>query len=172
MTELHQRRNRLGLAIKLLLGVAALMLLYVFFRGIGGSSRIAYQPKKVFDDVEVGQTAPRRLGSQRVWVTRLSTQQRQEAKAVEPWLVNPEEGCAVTATLCVLPAGSNRAGIDIVYTLAPPKFLAPDIKWFGGFVDPTTGAIYDRLGRAYENDKSVYLGLRVIPASAYETQPH
>ena len=45
----------------------------------------------------------------------------------------------------------ERSGIEIVFSLDHPIQLASGVQWYGGFVDPTNGAVYDRLGRAYKS---------------------
>jgi len=55
---------------------------------------------------------------------------------------------------CVLAATTNRDGVYLQYTLKEPPQLLVDTPWFGGFVDPDSGAIYDLIGRAYQQNKN------------------
>jgi hypothetical protein len=123
---------------------------FVLFKSLGGPSRSSNSTAD-FDNVEIGQTAIRRFAKQRVWVTRLSELQARQAKLIEASLLNPQAGCKVQLTLCVLSASSTRSGIDIVYSATTPPQLAKGDQWYGGFVDPTSGEVFDFLGRAYKN---------------------
>lgn len=145
-------RHGLSFAIKLMLSVAFLGCLYVFVCGISGPSETFVQAE--FGDVLIGQTAPRRLGRQAVWVTRLSEEQRDEAQQLQGWLSEPETGCQPSVELCILNRPGQRNGIDTVFSDQKPDQLPADVPWFGGFVDPATGAVFDRLGRAYQVNES------------------
>lgn len=59
-------------------------------------------------------------------------------------------------------ARTARAGILVQYTRDRPKSLPPDVPWFGGFVDPATGAAFDVAGRPY----------RATPGRALRVPPH
>ena len=66
-------------------------------------------------------------------------------------MVNPDSGCALDVEICAVLAKTERSGIDIVFSIEHPVQLASGIKWYGGFVDPSNGSVYDRLGRAYKS---------------------
>ncbi len=149
-------RQRLQRTIKLMFLGLILAFVFVLLRSLSGPSNFT-NPKTLFDDVVIGQTAARRLGNQRVWVTRLSDEQRQQAKQLDNFLIDPMAGCDSLKDLCVLAAASNRAGIDITFTTNPPIQLSSKSVWFGGFVDPTTGEVFDRLGRAYKEKSTANL---------------
>ena len=102
-----------------------------------------------FSDVAIGQTLLRRYQSKRVWVSRLADTQRRQLASINPFLLEPSSGCPSNATLCVLLAVSPTQSFDLSYSLAPPPQLPSDTPWHGGFVDPTTGVVYDLLGRVY-----------------------
>lgn len=126
----------------------ALGFAYVLISSIGGPSNFS-NPKELFDDVAIGQTAARRVGSDRVWVTRLSALTKTQANTVSSHTVDQEAGCDVNGELCVVLAATARSGIDIIYSEKAPIQLPPNVPWFGGFVDPSTGEVFDLLGRAY-----------------------
>lgn len=147
------KRVLLGRIIRAMLISLGLAFVFVLFRSLGGPS-ITSSSGDVFDNVVIGQTTLRRLDSRRLWVTRLSKSQVRQASQLAPLLVDAHSGCIPTATLCVLSAESSRSGIDLVYSEQAPAQLPAKFLWYGGFVDPTTGGVFDFMGRAYKGVKS------------------
>lgn len=152
--------------IRAMFGLLILVFFFVLFRSLGGP---AYEVNSgtdsiaAFDDVVIGQTALRRFAGQRVWVTRLSELQRSQAEQLNNQLVTLASGCAPTVTLCAVSAKTHRAGVEIVFTDAPPPAVPSRVSWYGGFIDPTSGQAFDRLGRAYRiNGPHGVAGLDVV----------
>ncbi len=131
-----------------------LAFLFVLFRSLSGPSNTSSSAQSVFDNVVVGQTALRRSGKQRLWATRLSDAQRGQAKKLNDWLADASAGCSIEQTLCVVLAESQRSGIDLVYSAKAPIQLPQKAPWFGGFIDPSTGGVFDFMGRAYKDVRS------------------
>jgi len=148
------KRTILWRAIRAMLLLLLLGFLFVLFRSLSGPSTTSSNAASVFDNVVTGQTALRRLGSQRLWVTRLSDAQRRQAKELSWWLVDAQQGCALDQALCIVYAESLRSGIDLVYSAKAPAQLPQKAPWFGGFVDPSTGGVFDLMGRAYKDIRS------------------
>ena len=46
-------------------------------------------------------------------------------------------------------AQSVYAGLDLSYTLKAPPQIPEEVPWEGGFVDPSSGSVFDLLGRSY-----------------------
>ena len=69
---------------------------------------------------------------------------------------------SIDADLCVIEAKTDRSGIDITFTAVAPRSVTSDIPWFGGYVDPTTGEIFDRLGRAYTVTHKARVALPIL----------
>ncbi|MFT6407367.1 MAG: hypothetical protein ACJAQ6_000778 [Arenicella sp.] len=130
-----------------------LAFVFVLFRSLSGPS-ITSASTAAFDNVVIGQTALRRLGSERVWVTRLSQAHARQAKGLDALVVNSKLGCDPTQVLCVISAKSLRSGIDLVYVTEVPAQLPREVTWHGGFIDPTSGGVFDFLGRAYKDVRS------------------
>jgi len=65
--------------------------------------------------------------------------------------------------LCVVAAQTDRSGIEIRYTRERPPQLHHSVPWLGGFVNPTTGAVFDLLGRPYTQGEA----LTIIEADRY-----
>ncbi len=141
-------REKLILLIKLMFLTLAMAFTFVLFRSLSGPSNFS-NTVNLFDDIEVGQTAVRRAGREKVWVTRLSPQHADQAKEVAPFVVDEDAGCDAQKDLCVLVAAAQRRGIDLIYSADSPPQLRSKVVWHGGFVDPSTGEVFDRLGRAY-----------------------
>lgn len=150
---MDKRRVLWGLIRAMLLALV-LGFLFVLFRSLGGPSNTSSNAQSVFDNVVAGQTALRRQGKQRFWATRLSEPQRAQAKKLSEWLVDANTGCAIEQVLCIVHAESQRVGIDLVYALKAPNQLPQKAPWFGGFVDPSTGGVFDFMGRAYKDVRS------------------
>lgn len=142
------RRSVLVKTVKGMFLFLILAFLYVLFRSLSGPSMIT-NPAKVFDDLQVGQTGLRRYQGERVWVTRLSLQQRSQADEVAEYVLEAESGCLVSLVVCAVSAKTLREGIEITFSQSTPAQLPSGVPWYGGFVNPNNGAVYDRLGRLY-----------------------
>ncbi len=156
------KRVVLSRAIRGMLIVLCLAFLFVLFRSLTGPS-ITASTASVFDNVVIGQTALRRVDRQRVWVTRLSSAQRRQAAELNAMVLDANKGCDSTKALCLINAQSSRAGIELVYLKEAPDQLPSNLVWYGGFVDPVSGGVFDFMGRAYKdirsNDERVSLEL-------------
>ena len=125
-----------------------LAFLFVLFRSLSGPP-LTIDTGHPFDDVETGETAMRRIDGERVWATRLSALQRSQAVELASVVADPNSGCKPIVAVCALHAKTQQAGIEIVFSLTTPPQLPASTPWYGGFIDPSSGAVYDRLGRAY-----------------------
>ena len=147
---MNQRRDSLQRAVKIMFALLGLALFYVLISGLGGEAGRQQQSSSLeLDDIAPGQTVGRRIDGQPAWVTRISGQQRQDLMSLQPYLLDPANGCAVAVPVCALSASGARDGIQISYSKQAPPQLPRDAAWYGGFVDPASGAIFDLLGRAY-----------------------
>lgn len=144
------KRALLWQAIKFMFVLLAFAFMFVLFRSLGGPS-INSGSVDTYDDVVIGQTALRRNQNQRVWVTRLSDLQRQQLKQLDSLVKQADAGCHVQTIVCVINASTQRSGIELAFSERAPAQLNGQVLWFGGYVDPTSGAVFDRLGRAYKN---------------------
>ncbi len=114
---------------------------------------VAWSPSEVKDieaGIELGSTELVKHQSQRLWLTRFSPEQRKKMVQINPYVVT-EGGCDLGAEKCLVQSTTNRQGVIVRYVQAKPDTLNNDVVWMGGFIDPTTGAIYDLLGRLYKN---------------------
>lgn len=136
------------LAVKAMFAALALAFVLVLLRSLSGPSSVS-NPAAVFDDVQTNQTALRRYQGQRVWATRLGALQRNQLKQLDAVVSDPNAGCELSVTICAVKASTARDGIEIIFSDARPPQLDSNVPWFGGLVDPTNGAVYDRLGRLY-----------------------
>ena len=159
------KRTLLWQAIKTMFVLLAFAFVFVLFRSLGGPSAVS-ESTVLYDDVVLGQTALRRNDGSRVWVTRLSDLQRQQARQLDSFVKQADVGCNAHLIVCVIKSNTSQSGIDIVYSERMPVQLKSSTLWFGGFVDPTNGAVFDRLGRAYKNVRSrdERLSLEPVPS--------
>ncbi|RBP47097.1 hypothetical protein [Arenicella xantha] len=141
-------REGLLRVVKIMFALLALAFLFILFRSLSGPPRVT-NPATAFDNVQIGETALRRLGNERVWATRLSASQRSQALELSAFVHDPMSGCGATVVVCAVSVKTERAGIEIMFSAKVPPQLPNQLPWFGGFVDPNSGAVYDRLGRAY-----------------------
>ncbi|MEM7358020.1 MAG: hypothetical protein AAF431_02865 [Pseudomonadota bacterium] len=147
---LNQRRASLLRAVKIMFALLGLALFYVLISSLGGEAGRKQQSSSVeFDDIAPGQTVGRRINGQAAWISRISGQQRQDLISLQPYLLDPTSGCPVSVPVCALSASGARDGIQISYSKKAPPQLPRDAAWYGGFVDPASGTIFDLLGRAY-----------------------
>lgn len=152
-TPSSKKRQRLSFVVRGMLIMLVLGFAFVFFKGIS-----AGHVNELNDSAEssataslaLGQTALRRIAGQRVWITRISESQRAQATTIAPYLVAAERGCATTEDFCAFSAATDQTGVELSFTELAPVQLSGQTPWFGGFVNPTNGAVYDRFGRAYK----------------------
>lgn len=146
-----------------LFAVLALAFMVVLFISLGTNNSPTQDPSNYsdqFHDIKTGVTGKRRLGKHAVWVTRLSEEQRLQLGAMAKQVVNLD-GCQMS--LCILNAHTERQGIDLIFSRERPPQVAVGTPWLGGFVNPTNGAVYDLLGRAYwQNQERYQRALAVI----------
>jgi len=144
------KRFILGRIIRFMLTLLLLAFLFILFRSLSGPS-LTSTSNNALDNVVIGQTALRRLASQRVWATRLSALQLRQVNEISPFVMDSQVGCKITNAVCVVKAQSSRRGIDLVFVNDAPKQLPEGIAWYGGFIDPASGHVFDFMGRAYKN---------------------
>lgn len=109
--------------------------------------------RELFKNVAVGSVVLQRFKNQQVWIVHLSSKQRTQTKLLNQFVVEPAVGCDLNKVYCVLAAASSRDGVYLQYTLQEPPKLLVGTPWFGGFVDPASGTIYDLVGRTYKQNK-------------------
>jgi len=136
---------------------------FVLINFTAGPSRVV-GGNDVLGSVVSGETALRRYSGQRVWITRLSPLLKQQSKELETLVDVHDEACSISYSVCVFAARTSIDGIEVVFSANKPAQLRADQIWYGGFVDPTSGAVFDRLGRAYLVNKTAPSGLELIHA--------
>ena len=143
------RKRQLKIAVSLMFGVMVALFLYVLFAGLGAPNlHEDAEPGKKFSHVLSGQTTLTYVNGQRVWVSRFSTQQQRQLNAINQHLISQSGPCS-DLELCVLLARAANNGLDVVYSEKQPPQLPSNMVWHGGFVDPTSGAVFDLRGRPY-----------------------
>lgn len=144
--------------IKLMFIALACGFAYILFKGAAqpdlqstfvNSNELAAQPE--FANIAPGETAMRRVNGHATWITRVDATLLAQMREVPT--VASATACPLQTGLCFLNARTAVSGILFSYTDAAPPQLASSIAWFGGYVDPTNGAVFDRLGRTYLSAK-------------------
>ena len=137
--------------IKVMFGLLIVAFAYILIVGIGGSNVPSSKDSgERFAAVTEGQSRLLRLDSGRAWLTRISDTQRTQLSLLGEELANPDSGCEIASKLCAVYSETSQSGINLSFSASPPPQLPSAFGWFGGFVDPTTGATFDLLGRAYK----------------------
>ncbi len=147
--------------IKVMFLILFVAFVYVLLSGTRVNGLYDKQPKKKFGNINIGETVLRTHKGQRVWVTRISEQQRRQYSSVTTQVVT-EGGCDPNANLCVLVANTNVAGINISFAKEAPPQLPNNVAWVSGFVNPTSGAVYDLWGRAYRFSEVASLNVTTL----------
>lgn len=118
----------------------------VIFQGLFWSP--ATDQETAYATLTTGETRMQRNQQQRYWVTKLSVQQHEQLLQLTR-VVHQNVGCDSDSEFCAISAKAQRSGVLIQFVLQKPTQLPIDTVWFGGFVDPSTGGVYDLLGRGY-----------------------
>ena len=146
------RRNLLLILVKgcVLVGLAAFAT--VFVKGL-------LAPTLDSDDgIHVGDMAPEGWDGKPVWVVSRSQLQLRELSALAGYVVKPDDGGnpalgnpwrSLQPVFGVYLAQTSHPGVLIQYISDRPPGLAAGIPWFGGFIDPASGALFDVAGRRY-----------------------
>jgi len=153
------KRQFLSRAVASLFALLLLGFCWILFSGINlteesdvASDSVTTQ-HKIFKGLTNGQIVLRHYRGRAVWVLSLSQQQQGHANELNAYVLEGGVACDVSSSFCVLSAATERAGINTHYTLQAPPQLNVDVPWYGGFVDPTNGVMYDFLGRLYKGQK-------------------
>lgn len=119
--------------------------LFILVRGV------VWSPHEIDDNtltLELGATTMLRESGQRLWVTRLNEQQRNQLAAMVQFVFT-DGGCSAEQRFCRINSATAQQGIMIVYVDKKPDTLSAEATWLGSFINPTNGAVYDLLGRLY-----------------------
>jgi hypothetical protein len=146
----RSRREQLKFLVRGMFGLLLLAFVFVSLRSLNGveSDNSLHQALSI-DQLPLGKTTLRRVDGMRLWITRLSDQQRRDAALNKPFLMDSQTACPPQLDVCALSATAAKYSVDIVFSLKAPPQLPDEANWLGGFIDPTTGAVFDLLGRAY-----------------------
>lgn len=136
--------------VKVMFGLLGCAFFYILLVGIGGG-----QPASIgtgagrFSELVPGQPKIFKIEGRAFWVSRLNKEQRALLGELEEELVSNHSGCSLKAEYCAISAATRTEGILLSYSKVPPPQVADPNTWYGGFVDPTSGACFDLLGRPY-----------------------
>jgi hypothetical protein len=140
--------------IKLMFAILICAFAYILFSGasqpdmqsslVDGAAILELQE---FEDIAPGETTLRRVNGTPTWITRVDAKLLEQMQTVSAAVTG--QACAIELGLCLLDAKTSVDGILFSRTETAPPQLASPIEWYGGFVDPTNGAVFDRLGRVY-----------------------
>lgn len=141
-------RTSISHLVKIMFGVLALAFLYIAFQ-VAFSPRGYRVERSSWQDVIPGTAQMIRRGSQYVWVVRYANVEAENFIALNEFVNTDSSPCEpITHKACEF-SGVAGDGIVIRYLESRPAKLVNDVPWFKGFIDPTSGAYYDRFGRLY-----------------------
>jgi hypothetical protein len=134
-------------------GLLTAMFAYVVLSGLM-PPQAGQDLARLQDGITAGEAALRRLGGEPVWVVRYSEQDESAkellASAVDSVGVPP---CRTRDNeFCYFRARGVNPDVVIRYVEIRPARLPRESPWYGGFVDPSNGAVYDRFGRGYRSN--------------------
>lgn len=135
----------LSRAIKLLLSCFILAFLYVLFKMATWSPQ--FNLANELSAVLESDTRLVSLKGKRYWVTKLSKNQRKQMDDVDTY-VHQVTVCD-ESDFCLIDSSTLRQGVIIRFALEKPQQLNLEQEWFGGFINPANGAVYDLKGRGY-----------------------
>ena len=142
----NKRRQRLKYITLSCFLLILVVFSYIIVRGAMWSPPLSSSAEKL--DVPVGETLMQRIKGQRFWVTRLSEQQLRHLESLSEW-VQVESSCELALGLCAVNVNTQRFGVLLRYSANRPNMLADETPWFGGYINPNNGSVYDLLGRGY-----------------------
>lgn len=97
------------------------------------------------------------------WLNHYSAAQLAVREQLDESVVEPNAGCPVSLSVCSLSAETGRQGVRILYSQEMPSSLKADTLWYGGYINPVDGAVYDLFGRAYKFNKDIkQVSLKVV----------
>jgi len=147
------KRKVLSLSVAGLFAILFIVFAWVYINGLTSISQSSKtnlvntnsvnNVPRLFKNVAQGQIVLRRYKNQAVWLLHLSKGQLYDVSQLNDYVIDQGAGCDLSSPFCVLSALTNRDGINLHYTNQEPPQLLNGIPWYGGYVDPTTGSIYD-----------------------------
>jgi len=149
MTE-NKRRQLLKKATITGLLLIIMAFLYIIFKGLLWSPKLSQEES--YQTLALGETRLVRYQQQRYWVTKLNNEQREQLSQLVKF-IHISSGCSIQDNVCELDARSERSGVLVQFVSQRPAQLPSNTPWFGGFVDPASGSVYDLLGRGYLSNR-------------------
>ena len=163
------RRRRLVRLLRLLLGLAAVLLAVPFVGSLsGGHSRLSTAPVRYdLSRLAAGQAVLLRWDGKPVWVLHRSPAQLAALSAAHRDATDMGGGQAarfrsVDPRYFVVLASPGYAGCMVQYEPDKPA-AAPVPTWNGGFVEPCVGAWYDTDGRVFPGSTAQARDLAIPP---------
>ena len=132
-------------------GLLLLAFVFVSLKSLSGAESENFRQQGLnVEQLPLGQPTLQLVDGRRLWITRLSDQQSRDAALNKPFLIDDSQsGCSPQQAICALSATAAKHSVDIVFSRTAPPQLSDQVNWRGGFVDPTTGGVFDLLGRPY-----------------------
>jgi len=130
-----------------------LAFLYIAFQVAFSPRGYRVEPEN-WQDIVPGTAQMIRRGRDYIWAVRYADVEAGPFSELTDFVAADEHTCDPNIHQACEFSGSTGDGIIIRYVEQRPSTLAIDIPWFEGFVDPTSGALYDRFGRQYKNVKT------------------
>ncbi len=128
-------------------GFALLIIAFVFvlFKGSFTSDRqVEYQD--AFAELQLGQATMLRYHGDRVWAAKLTARYHTDLKKVTDQTI---PACLMSVTICIVEAAIPNSSVELVYVTLRPDQLKNSVPWFGGYVNPISGHVYDLYARPY-----------------------
>lgn len=142
-------RVRTSRIVTIMFAVLFLAFFYISFQ-VALSPR-GYRVEPIdWQDIVPGTAQMVRRGRDYIWVVRYAGREAEQFNVLTDYVVSGADSCRPARhQACEFLGNVGGSPVIIRYVDQKPATLARDVPWFGGFVDPATGALHDRFGRQY-----------------------
>ena len=144
-------RVRTSRIVTIMFAVLFLAFFYVSFQVALSPRGYRVEPND-WQDIVPGTTQMVRLGRDYILVVRYAAWEAEQFNAPTDFVVSGAGSCrSAKHKACEFLANAGGSVVVIRYVDQKPATLPRNVPWFGGFVDPATGALHDRFGRQYKS---------------------
>ena len=144
-------RFRTSRIVAIMFAVLFLAFFYISFQVAVSPRGYRVEPNN-WQDIVAGTAQMVRRGRDYIWVVRYAAWEAEQFNVLTDFVVSGGDSChPASHQACEFLGNAGGSIVIIRYVDQKPATLARDVPWFGGFVDPATGALHDRFGRLYKS---------------------
>ena len=143
-------RVRASRIVVIMFAVLFLAFFYISFQVAVSPRGYRVEPNN-WQDIVPGTAQMVRRGRDYIWVVRYASWEAEQFNTLNDFVVSGAGSCRPASHQACEFLANAGGSLIIRYVDQKPAALARDVPWFGGFVDPPTGALHDRFGRQYKS---------------------